>query len=244
MRFMLLQNYGGVESGCPPMPEWITRGHQGAHRVPAGAQPRACRAGRAGGRPGAGRARAGQAVVSDGTGAPVITDGPFPSPRSCWPGTGWWTWRRPSGPSRSPPGPRRRRARTGRRSASPSRCARCSAPPTRTCDAVTGRRAGTEGLLRELAPQVLGAVVRRYGGLRRCRGRRAGGAAGRGHPWPPGGTPDNPLGWLIRVAARRLADQYRSEDARRRREVLAASWSLTAPAGPVPGEQARPGTTR
>jgi RNA polymerase sigma factor (sigma-70 family) len=54
--------------------------------------------------------------------------------------------------------------------------------------------------------------------------------------WPADGTPANPLGWLIRVAARRMTDQHRSEDARRRREALAASWSLASPAGPVPGE--------
>ena len=53
--------------------------------------------------------------------------------------------------------------------------------------------------------------------------------------WPTEGTPDNPLGWLIRVAARRMTDQYRSEDARRRRELLAASWSLADP-GPARGQ--------
>ncbi len=47
------------------------------------------------------------------------------------------------------------------------------------------------------------------------------------------GTPDNPLAWLIRVASRKMADQYRSDEARRRREELAASWSLV-PAEPVP----------
>ena len=46
--------------------------------------------------------------------------------------------------------------------------------------------------------------------------------------WPAEGEPDNPLGWLIRVASRRMADQYRGDDARRRREDLAASWSLHA----------------
>ena len=58
--------------------------------------------------------------------------------------------------------------------------------------------------------------------------------------WPPppngpaSGRPDNPLAWLIRVATRRLVDQHRRDDARRRREALAASWSLSGP-DPAPG---------
>ncbi|MDQ1370423.1 MAG: hypothetical protein QOF20_2776, partial [Acidimicrobiaceae bacterium] len=47
--------------------------------------------------------------------------------------------------------------------------------------------------------------------------------------WPVDGQPDNPRAWLIRVASRRMADRYRSDDARRRREDLAAAWSLTGP---------------
>ena len=50
--------------------------------------------------------------------------------------------------------------------------------------------------------------------------------------WPADGRPDNPLGWLIRVASRRLANVYRSDDARRRREELAASWSVASPDPP------------
>jgi predicted RNA polymerase sigma factor len=42
-------------------------------------------------------------------------------------------------------------------------------------------------------------------------------------------VPDNPLGWLIRVSSRRLANAYRSDEARRRREQLAASWSAGSP---------------
>jgi RNA polymerase sigma factor (sigma-70 family) len=94
----------------------------------------------------------------------------------------------------------------------------------------------TESLLRELAPQVLGAVARRSGDFAAAEDAVQEALLAAATHWPGDGTPDHPLGWLIRVAARRLTDQYRSEDARRRREVLAASWSLTAPAGPVPGE--------
>jgi RNA polymerase sigma factor (sigma-70 family) len=95
---------------------------------------------------------------------------------------------------------------------------------------------GTESLLRELAPQVLGAVARRSGDFAAAEDAVQEALLAAAVHWPKDGTPGHPLGWLIRVAARRMTDQYRSEDARRRREALAASWSLAAPAGPVPGE--------
>src|SRR5277367_26811 len=94
----------------------------------------------------------------------------------------------------------------------------------------------TESLLRELAPRALGAVARRSGDFAAAEDAVQEALLAAAARWPADGTPDNPLGWLIRVAARRLTDEYRSEEARRRREVLAASWSLTAPAGPAPGE--------
>jgi RNA polymerase sigma factor (sigma-70 family) len=40
--------------------------------------------------------------------------------------------------------------------------------------------------------------------------------------WPAEGVPDSPRSWLVSVAARRLIDQWRSDDARRNREVIAA----------------------
>ena len=95
---------------------------------------------------------------------------------------------------------------------------------------------GPEGLLRELAPRALGAVARRSGDFAAAEDAVQDALLAAATRWPADGTPDNPLGWLIRVAARRMTDQYRSEDARRRREALAASWSLASPAGPVPGE--------
>jgi RNA polymerase sigma factor (sigma-70 family) len=93
-----------------------------------------------------------------------------------------------------------------------------------------------EGLLRELAPQALGAVARRSGDFAAAEDAVQEALLAAATRWPADGTPANPLGWLIRVAARRMTDQHRSEDARRRREALAASWSLASPAGPVPGE--------
>jgi RNA polymerase sigma factor (sigma-70 family) len=86
----------------------------------------------------------------------------------------------------------------------------------------------TEGLLRELAPQVLGVVVRRYGHFADAEDAVQEALLAAAGAWSDG-TPDNPLGWLLRVASRRMADQYRSGDARRRREDLAASWSVTPP---------------
>ena len=101
-----------------------------------------------------------------------------------------------------------------------------------------------EGLLRELAPQALGAVARRYGDFAAAEDAVQEALLAAATRWPADGTPDNPLGWLIRVAARRLTDQYRSEDARRRREVLAASWSLRPRPARCPVRTPRPGTTR
>ena len=92
----------------------------------------------------------------------------------------------------------------------------------------------TEDLLRELAPQVLGALVRRYGDFADSEDAVQEALLAAATTWPAEGRPDNPLGWLIRVASRRLANQYRGDAARRRREQLAASWSRT-PAEPAPG---------
>jgi RNA polymerase sigma factor (sigma-70 family) len=92
---------------------------------------------------------------------------------------------------------------------------------------------GAEGLLRALAPRVLGAVVRRYGHFADAEDAVQEALLAAATAWPADGQPDDPLAWLIRVASRRMADTYRRDDARRRREEVAASWSL-APRGPVP----------
>ena len=95
-------------------------------------------------------------------------------------------------------------------------------------------RTGAEGLLRELAPRALGAVVRRYGHFADAEDAVQEALVAAATDWPAHGLPENPLGWLVRVASRRMADRYRSEEARRRREDLAASWSRDAPE-PVSG---------
>jgi RNA polymerase sigma factor (sigma-70 family) len=83
-----------------------------------------------------------------------------------------------------------------------------------------------EGLLRRLAPQVLGAVVRRYGHFDTAEDAVQEALIAAATQWPDGGLPDNPRAWLITVAARRLTDLLRAEQARRRREDTVARWVL------------------
>jgi RNA polymerase sigma factor (sigma-70 family) len=92
-----------------------------------------------------------------------------------------------------------------------------------------------EGLLRDLAPRVLGAVVRRYGNFADAEDAVQEALLAASRQWPTEGTPDNPTGWLIQVASRRMTDQIRSEDARRRREDLAAVREPREP-DPAPGQ--------
>ena len=83
-----------------------------------------------------------------------------------------------------------------------------------------------ENLLRQLAPQVLGAVVRRYGHFDIAEDAVQEAMLAAATQCPTEGLPDNPKGWLITVAARRLTDLLRSEQARRRREDTVARWDL------------------
>jgi RNA polymerase sigma factor (sigma-70 family) len=77
---------------------------------------------------------------------------------------------------------------------------------------------GTEELLRELAPQVLGALVRRYGHFDAAEDAVQEALLAAATQWPADGQPEDPRAWLIRVASRRLIDQLRSDESRRQRE--------------------------
>ena len=88
-----------------------------------------------------------------------------------------------------------------------------------------------EALLRELAPQVLGLLVNRYGGFDTCEDAVQEALLAAVVQWPTEGVPDNPKGWLITVAARRRTELWRNESARRRREDTAAAL---APPDPEP----------
>jgi RNA polymerase sigma factor (sigma-70 family) len=83
-----------------------------------------------------------------------------------------------------------------------------------------------EDLMRELAPQVLGALVRRHGQFDACEDAVQEALLAASQQWPEKGVPDNPRSWLVTVANRRLVDEWRSESARRRREENALALEL------------------
>jgi RNA polymerase sigma factor (sigma-70 family) len=79
-----------------------------------------------------------------------------------------------------------------------------------------------EGLLRDLAPQVLGVVTRRFGDFDAAEDAVQEALLAASRHWVDDGLPDNPRGWLIQAAMRRMTDQRRSERARKRRELVTA----------------------
>src|SRR5216684_7686457 len=89
----------------------------------------------------------------------------------------------------------------------------------------------SELLLRELAPQVIGAVARRFRDFSSAEDAVQEAMIAAFTQWPQEGIPDNPRGWLIQVATRRMTDQVRSEIARRERETAVGREAETiAPA--------------
>jgi RNA polymerase sigma factor (sigma-70 family) len=85
-----------------------------------------------------------------------------------------------------------------------------------------------EHLLRDLAPQVFGAVIRRFHDFAAAEDAVQEALIAAAVQWPREGVPDNPRGWLIQVAARRMTDYLRSEASRRRRETEAAESVMDA----------------
>ena len=94
-------------------------------------------------------------------------------------------------------------------------------------------------LLRRLTPQVLGAVIRRYGNFDLAEDAVQEALFAATVQWPRDGLPANPKGWLITATSRRLTDRLRSEQARRRREDTVAQWTVaeTRQAAPEDGSQ-------
>ena len=89
-----------------------------------------------------------------------------------------------------------------------------------------------EDLLREAAPQVLAAVVRRYRDFADSEDAVQEALLAASTQWPDEGIPENPVGWLINVASRRMIDRLRSDEARLRREGVA--MALEPPPGSAP----------
>ena len=97
-------------------------------------------------------------------------------------------------------------------------------------------RVDVEDLLRRMAPQVLGALVRRFGNFGTAEDAVQEALSAAATQWPTQGVPENPRGWLITVASRRLTDLLRSEQARRRREEIVARWELPSPHAAPPAD--------
>lgn len=85
-----------------------------------------------------------------------------------------------------------------------------------------------EYLLRELAPQVLGILVRRHGQFDACEDATQEAMLAGAQQWPTEGIPASPKAWLVTVATRRLVDEWRSDSARRRREANDAALTVVA----------------
>jgi RNA polymerase sigma factor (sigma-70 family) len=90
-----------------------------------------------------------------------------------------------------------------------------------------------EDLLRELAPQVLGAAVRRFRDFAACEDAVQEALIAAATQWPRDGVPGNPRGWLLQVAQRRMIDHVRSEASRRNREAAVAGDTAAVVASPV-----------
>ncbi|HXN83195.1 MAG TPA: sigma-70 family RNA polymerase sigma factor, partial [Myxococcales bacterium] len=77
--------------------------------------------------------------------------------------------------------------------------------------------------MRDLAPQVLGVVIRRFRDFAASEDAVQEALIAAATQWPREGLPENPRAWLIQVASRRVADHVRAETARRHREAIVVS---------------------
>ncbi len=175
-------------------------------------------------------------LVRAGTNGVPDTDGVFPESKEFL--AGYWIVDvdTPNEPTPSRPARPRRRDPRVYRSTCQSKCGRSSADrPRSLCngDTVTQRswNSTDEHLLRELAPQVLGAVIRRFHDFASAEDAVQEALIAAFLQWPAEGLPENPRGWLIQVASRRMMDQLRSDIARQRRETTMASEVESESAG-------------
>lgn len=83
---------------------------------------------------------------------------------------------------------------------------------------MTGRPDAIEDLLRTEAPQVLGALVGRFGHFDFAEEAVQDALLAASRQWRPDSLPEAPRSWLIRVAYRRMIDALRAESADLRRE--------------------------
>jgi predicted RNA polymerase sigma factor len=84
-------------------------------------------------------------------------------------------------------------------------------------------------LLRDLAPRVLAAMLRRGGSFDTCEDAVQDALLAAATQWPAEGLPANPAGWLVTVATRRWTDAWRQDVARRRREEAVAAMEADEP---------------
>lgn len=80
-----------------------------------------------------------------------------------------------------------------------------------------------ERLLRDLAPRVLGVMVRRFQDFAACEDAVQEALIAAADRWPSDGVPANPAGWLVQAARRRMIDQLRSDASRRAREAAVSA---------------------
>jgi RNA polymerase sigma factor (sigma-70 family) len=90
-------------------------------------------------------------------------------------------------------------------------------------------RGEVDRLVRDLAPKALGIVLRSHPNFADAEDAVQEAVIVAAQKWAATGVPERPVGWLVRVASRRLIGRYRSDTARQRREDLISAWSANPP---------------
>ena len=83
-----------------------------------------------------------------------------------------------------------------------------------------------DALLRELTPQVIAILVRRFGQFDAVEDAVQEALISASTEWPRTGVPKAPRSWLVTVASRRLVDEWRRDSARRRREASSSALEV------------------